>query len=78
MEKSHKTCMEQAEIIDTFGTYQVLPWGGSTALGTVIPLHGSTAPTTIPTTAIPLDSAVVVHGTGSKHYLGAVVPLPAR
>ena len=22
MEKSHKTCMEQAEIIDTFGTYQ--------------------------------------------------------
>src|ERR1041384_8606530 len=23
MEKSHKTCMEQAEIIDTFGTYQV-------------------------------------------------------
>ena len=21
MEKSHKTCMEQAEIIDTFGTY---------------------------------------------------------
>src|ERR1041384_612594 len=25
MAKSHKTCMEQAEIIDTFGTYQVLP-----------------------------------------------------
>src|SRR3954463_9449452 len=24
MAKSHKTCMEQAEIIDTFGTYQVL------------------------------------------------------
>src|SRR3954467_15380403 len=23
MAKSHKTCMEQAEIIDTFGTYQV-------------------------------------------------------
>ena len=22
MAKSHKTCMEQAEIIDTFGTYQ--------------------------------------------------------
>ena len=22
MEKSQKTCMEQAEIIDTFGTYQ--------------------------------------------------------
>ena len=22
MEKSHKTCMEQAYIIDTFGTYQ--------------------------------------------------------
>ena len=22
MEKSHKSCMEQAEIIDTFGTYQ--------------------------------------------------------
>ena len=22
MEKSHKTCMEQAKIIDTFGTYQ--------------------------------------------------------
>src|SRR3954470_17127506 len=30
MAKSHKTCMEQAEIIDTFGTYQELlitdPW----------------------------------------------------
>src|SRR3954462_13379527 len=25
MAKSHKTCMEQAEIIDTFGTYQVGP-----------------------------------------------------
>src|SRR3954463_12179122 len=25
MEKSHKTCMEQAEIIDTFGTYQNAP-----------------------------------------------------
>src|ERR1041385_7986056 len=24
MAKSHKTCMEQAEIIDTFGTYQLL------------------------------------------------------
>src|SRR3954463_12882509 len=24
MAKSHKTCMEQAEIIDTFGTYQEL------------------------------------------------------
>src|SRR3954462_3151753 len=24
MAKSHKTCMEQAEIIDTFGTYHVL------------------------------------------------------
>ena len=24
MAKSHKTCMEQAEIIDTFGTYQIL------------------------------------------------------
>ena len=24
MEKSHKTCMEQAEIIDTFGTYHRL------------------------------------------------------
>src|ERR1041384_8028296 len=23
MAKSHKTCMEQAEIIDTFGTYQL-------------------------------------------------------
>src|SRR3954469_16409748 len=25
MAKSHKTCMEQAEIIDTFGTYQMPP-----------------------------------------------------
>ena len=24
MAKSHKTCMEQAEIIDTFGMYQLL------------------------------------------------------
>ena len=23
MAKSHKTCMEQAEIIDTFGMYQI-------------------------------------------------------
>src|SRR4051812_10445237 len=25
MAKSHKSCMEQAEIIDTFGTYQEVP-----------------------------------------------------
>ena len=25
MAKSHKTCMDQAEIIDTFGTYQEAP-----------------------------------------------------
>ena len=24
MAKTHKTCMEQEEIIDTFGTYQLL------------------------------------------------------
>src|ERR1043165_2499232 len=32
MAKSHKTCMEQAEIIDTFGTYQWSPEGGSSFL----------------------------------------------
>src|SRR3954467_3850648 len=28
MAKSHKTCMKQAEIIDTFGTYQGTPHRG--------------------------------------------------
>ena len=30
MAKSRKTCMEQAEIIDTFGTYQGTPRGDPT------------------------------------------------
>src|ERR1043165_4383364 len=35
MAKSHKTCMEQAEIIDTFGTYQMLSSRASLASSSV-------------------------------------------